>query len=250
MIENTTNTGFDLATTLFSALATAFRPLSTVHGLTAAASVSGGWKTAIDSDIYSKASAANYVQIIQGSYYQDMPAFMASLEAEEKKDRTSVDPLFALGNIRRIHVECSLEAAQAKLAIAAANAANTPPQAVQASTSVILKVSVVGAAKAGDALTLTASDLNDKPVSSSAIAYTVKAGDTASQIAQALYAQVTGGAAASDLKKAGVTAALLPAPLNDSIILTWPAGANIQWKPSTQASELLTISPWSGPSLK
>src|SRR5579863_1456166 len=33
MIENTTNTGFDMTTTLLSALATAFRPLSTVHGL-------------------------------------------------------------------------------------------------------------------------------------------------------------------------------------------------------------------------
>jgi hypothetical protein len=249
MIENTTNTGFDMTTTLLSALATAFRPLSTVHGLTAGASVSSGWKTAIDSDIYSKASASSYVQIIQGTYYKDMPAYLATLEAQEKQDKASIEPAFALGNIRRIHIECSLAAAQTKLSAAVAGAANAPPLPAVAMTSKILKVAINGSAKKDDDLTLTANDSSNKPIFSNPLSYVVKTGDTASTIAKAFYGELTGnGAAATEAKKAGISATLLPPPLDDSIILIWPTVTAIQWTASKQDAEELTLSDWTGPS--
>jgi len=45
----------------FSALGTAFTPISTVHALTAGASITSGWKTAVDSDIYAKLTIQNLV---------------------------------------------------------------------------------------------------------------------------------------------------------------------------------------------
>src|SRR5438445_2098246 len=62
LAENSVNTGFDMATTLFTALATAFTPLATVHALTAAGTISSGWRTAINSNIYAKATIGNYAQ--------------------------------------------------------------------------------------------------------------------------------------------------------------------------------------------
>jgi hypothetical protein len=51
------NLGFDILTTIFSALGTAFTPVETVHALTAAATISSGTKTAIDADIYQNVTA-------------------------------------------------------------------------------------------------------------------------------------------------------------------------------------------------
>jgi hypothetical protein len=70
--ETTVNSGLDMTTTVLSALATAFTPLSTVHALTAGATVASGWRTAINSNIYAKLTIANYAQAIEASYYTDL----------------------------------------------------------------------------------------------------------------------------------------------------------------------------------
>jgi len=109
LAANTTNTSLDLLTTVFTALGTAFTPLGTVHALAAAGSVSSGWKTAIDSDIYAKATIANYAQAIQTSYYTDMKTYMADLD---NSDITKIVPEEEVAKIRSIHKECSLASAQ------------------------------------------------------------------------------------------------------------------------------------------
>ena len=75
------NTNLDLATTVLSALSTAFTPLATVHALTAATTITSGWKTAIDSDLFAQASIANYAQAIDATYYADMNGYVTKLAA-------------------------------------------------------------------------------------------------------------------------------------------------------------------------
>src|SRR5579859_7372407 len=71
LTENTTNTTLDILTTTLSALATVFTPLTTTHGLSAGATISSGSKNAVNSNIYAKASIANYQQAIMATYYKD-----------------------------------------------------------------------------------------------------------------------------------------------------------------------------------
>jgi len=73
------DTSFDILTVILSALATAFTPLSTVHGLTAAATISTGTKTAIDADIYAKATAALILQEINNTYYVHIDDYRKNL---------------------------------------------------------------------------------------------------------------------------------------------------------------------------
>jgi hypothetical protein len=250
LIENTTNTGFDMATTLFSALATAFTPLSTVHGLTAAATVSSGWKTAIDSDIYAKATVANYSQAIQASYFKQLSDYVSTLE---KTPRDQVVAGLELTKIRSIHVECSLAAAQSAIAATITAATSASPSSAAAApgaaatTSKLLKVVLKGAAKKGDQVTVTASATGAQPALAAAVTgtYVVKDGDTAASIAHGLYAELT-SPAASALKNAGITAQLLPAPLDDSIVLTAPTASAIQWTVSKSNAEELSLFDWSG----
>lgn len=109
LASNTTNTSLDLLTTVFTALGSAFTPLGTVHALTAAGSVSSGWKTAINSDVYAKATIANYAQAIQTSYYTDMKNYMTDLD---NSDITKIVPEEEVAKLRSIHKECSLASAQ------------------------------------------------------------------------------------------------------------------------------------------
>jgi len=113
LAENTSNTAFDVATTLFSALATAFTPLSTVHGLAAAATVSNGWKSAINANVYAKAAAANYAQAIQATYYHDVGTYLVALQAMPEEQ---VVPTIEAAKIQVIHRECSLASAQSTIA--------------------------------------------------------------------------------------------------------------------------------------
>jgi len=154
--ETGVDTGLDLLTTVFTALGTAFTPLATVHALTAAGSISSGWKTAIDADIYAKASIANYAQAIQGSYYADVKSYLDNLT---KSDETALVPSVEVAKIRSIHKECSLASAQATIATTlqpstpsapaaapqpAANAAAPPPPPGAVTTQAVVPGHPIG----------------------------------------------------------------------------------------------------------
>jgi hypothetical protein len=242
LISNTTNSGFDMATTLFTALATAFHPIGTVHSLAAAGSISSGWKTAIDSDIYAKATAGNYAQAIQASYFQQLSDYVSGFE---KIPTGQIVSGFEITKIRAIHFECSLAAAQSAITATIGAAQTSNAQTTNSITSKLLKVSVNGAAVAGDAVTLTARSSSSKPPLDVTVSYSVKAGDSASAIAHGLYGALI-GAAAADLKNAGVTVQLQPVPNDDSIVLS-ASSAAIQWTASNLTAEQLALSDWSAP---
>jgi hypothetical protein len=126
--ENTTDTTLDMTTTALAALATAFTPLSTVHALSAAAAISSGWKTAIDSDIYAKASIGLYAQAIMATYYRDMTTYANKLQTMTNGDIV-VD--LEIYKIQSIHRECSMAAAQATISATLKPKQGEAPTAVE-----------------------------------------------------------------------------------------------------------------------
>jgi hypothetical protein len=103
------DTTFDIMTTVFSALGTAFTPLSTVHALTASSAIASGSKTAIDSDVYAKATISNFIQALQGTYYNDIGIYISKhLETPDP----NLMPSLEVARIIPIHAECALAPAE------------------------------------------------------------------------------------------------------------------------------------------
>ena len=111
------DTSFDILSGILSALATALTPLSTVHALTAAATISTGTKSAIAADIYAKATASLILQQINRTYYANIDNYRKDLV---KRDADSIVPALEVSRIQAIHRECSLDAAIANLSEASA----------------------------------------------------------------------------------------------------------------------------------
>jgi hypothetical protein len=111
--ETGTDTALDLLSTTFSALGTAFTPIATIHALNAAGTIASGSKTAIDSDIYAKASVANFIQAIQSTYYKDLQSYWKNFEAAP--DNPPVNLPGEVMKIMDVHAECSLASAQAAI---------------------------------------------------------------------------------------------------------------------------------------
>jgi hypothetical protein len=212
LTSNSANVDLDSATTVFSALGTAFTPLALVHGLTAAGSISSGWKTAIDSDIYGKSAIADYAKAIQTSYYTDLRTYMDAIKTESP---TADDLPFEIATIRTIHKECSLASAQATIAANLASPATAT--AATAETNTVTVLPFAGTAQFGLVGTggpLPAGGLTLPPQTLSG---------TPSTVAQQLVKSI---AANSDFVNQGVTAALVSAS-SPSFTLKSPAG--ITW---------------------
>jgi hypothetical protein len=125
--ETGTNTGLDLDTTLFSGLAATLKNTNVSHALSGAATITGGWKTAIDSDVFAQASVANYAQAIQSSYFKDIGSYGTKLAA----NAGTIDFGAEFAQIQSIHAECSLGSAQAAISatLKGAPPSNTPAPA-------------------------------------------------------------------------------------------------------------------------
>lgn len=226
LASNTTNTGLDMMTTVFSALGTAFTPVATIHALTASATISSGWKTAINSDIYAKATIANYAQAIQATYYTDLGSYMTALTTMPD---AQVIASLEVAKIRSIHKECSLASAQAT--ISATLTPSAQPGTPNTVASEIL--SVTGAIPVGTTVTLTgvSSAINsNNPVS---VTYTVKAGDNATAIAKAVLDAVN---AEQKFKDANVSAAQANSPANNVIVLSSPTASAVKWSATPAAN--------------
>lgn len=100
---------FDFLTTSLNAVATVFTPVTTIHALTAGATVSTGSKLAINQDVYQKETAQLLVQAIDATYYKDYADYAKQLEAA--KDPALISPPLEVANIEAFHRECSLDRA-------------------------------------------------------------------------------------------------------------------------------------------
>lgn len=209
LASNSTNVDLDGATTVFSALGTAFTPLALVHGLTAAGSITSGWKTAIDADVYGKLAVADYAKAIQTTYYTD---FRTYLDAIKTASVTDDDLPFEIGTIRTIHKECSLASAQAT--IAANLASPAPSAAVTSETTTVTVQAFTGTASFG--LTGTGGPL---PAAGLTLP-TLTSSGAPSTIAQKLVLAITGN---SGFTAAGVTATLVSSS-SSSFTLKSPTG--------------------------
>ncbi len=130
LAQSSSDTGLDFLSTIL-ALGTAFTPISTVHGLTAAATITGGWKSALDSDMYAKATIANYSQAVQTTYGKDIAGYIDKLSAV---DATRVVVSLEYAKIQSIHAECSLASAQAAIAASLKPGQSSPAQGPQTQT--------------------------------------------------------------------------------------------------------------------
>lgn len=138
LASRTSNAGFDVLTTIFSALGSVFTPLGTVHALTAAATISSGTKTAIDADIYQNATAPLMVEAIQQTYDKDM----ATLLQQQAGGGAPADPQFVYTEIIKVHSECSLTEAMAQLQLLESKQAQQSPAGATAEPGVKLSATV------------------------------------------------------------------------------------------------------------
>jgi hypothetical protein len=218
LAENSSNVGLDVLTTVFSALGTAFTPIATIHALTAAVSISSGTKTAIDSDIYARATIGNYAQAIQSSYYADMKTYVDELTTANEDD---LIPSIEVSKIRTIHKECSLASAQATIS------ATLQSSPTGTSTIATQTVTVIGSSGTFT-ITATASSLST-PIS---VTYTATKGDTAASIATKLSLGINND---QKFQSAGKRAsAVIGVPT--SFALRAPTAAGIKWTVSGQLS--------------
>jgi hypothetical protein len=199
----------DLATTVFSALGTAFSPIATVHALTAAATVSSGWKTAIDSDLYAQATIANYAQVIQSTYYADINSYIKELEKVKDSD---VEPTIEMTKIRPIHKECSLASAQAAI-----HASLQPSSNIVVATPTTITVQSV---KAKDTFEISGT-YGTPAVAITTKGVTASAKDSKNDIAEKLYQALI---SAQGFQASGVKASV------QGNIITLTGGNNISWK--------------------
>lgn len=110
LTENTVNTTGDIATTILTALGTVFTPLTTVHALTAGATVVGGSKSAINANVYAKASISSLQSGLDKVYTQPMFNYLNDLKKEADDSKISVGD--EILNVQLLHGNCTLAEAE------------------------------------------------------------------------------------------------------------------------------------------
>ena len=106
----------DLVTTVLTALATAFTPVQTIHALTAAALITSGWKTALDSDLYAKKTADIIATQIDASYFGAMVTYVNDFATRASLKNAAIYPQLEFLKIALIHRQCSIDLALGALA--------------------------------------------------------------------------------------------------------------------------------------
>jgi len=119
--ENTVNTAGDITSTVLTGLASVFKPLTTVHALTAGSTVVTGSKTSIDANIYAKASIVNFQTALQQSYSKSILAYTDSLP-----HLTGAIVSNEISKIQSIHATCTLAATEASILTTISPAGQVP----------------------------------------------------------------------------------------------------------------------------
>jgi hypothetical protein len=227
--ENSSNAGLDMTTTVFSALATAFVPISTVHALTAGATISSGWKTAIDTNIYAKASIANYAQAIQLTYYKNIKTIIDSLPDDPD---AKVNAPRLLAQIQEAHQGCSLAAAQLTVS-QTLQGAGQQPKGEPTSTAPQLggtskqQVNVTGPFTRGQVIVVSAISQQIAAGAPQIIKITVTSKNSPADVAKDVANNLN---AYPSLKTAKVSATVKTVGTTVSLELDAPTGTLIQWK--------------------
>jgi hypothetical protein len=227
--ENTSNTLLDMSNTVFSALATAFTPVSTIHALTAGATISSGWKTAINTDVYAKAAIATYAQAMQASYYKDLRTYVSNLPSDPN---SKIIASLEVSKIQSIHQECSLASAQMTVSATIRDAAGLPPpeekpSAIPPSKGTVQTLDIKGPFSAGDTVVLTAvsKQIKGSPI---IIKATIMNTDT-TLVAKQLADMINKNTA---LKTANVSADIATVGKNAEIALYSSSGTAVTWTPA------------------
>ncbi|CAJ3149691.1 Uncharacterised protein [Burkholderia pseudomallei] len=254
--ENSSNAGLDMTTTVFSALATAFVPISTVHSLTAGATISSGWKTAIDTNIYAKASIANYAQAIQLTYYKNIKTIIDSLSDDPD---AKVNASRLLAQIQEAHQGCSLAAAQLTVSQTLQGAGQQPkgessPTAPELEGTSKQMVNVKGPFTRGQIIVVNAISQQIAAGAPQIIKTKVTSKDSPAEVAKDLADSLN---AYPSLRTAKVTATVKTVGTTVFLELHAPSGTVIQWKfgpsgfdvvsqPPTNHTKTLSIIPPGG----
>lgn len=230
LAETGSDTTLDIASMALSALSSAFAPVGTKTALSAASTITGGMKTAVDSDFYAKASIANYSKVIQATYSADMKAFRQQVS----ELGTTLDIGVEYGAIDSIHAECTLAGAQSAID------ANLQPNSSlsnnqlsqgqgqgQGQGTATANAAVAGATSPGDTVSLVAhADAFSKPVT---VTTTIPpSGAAAADVVSGLVKSVNSTPEFKNLNikaKLGVTA--------NTVELSSPTSLGLTWDPPT-----------------
>ena len=112
LFETGSNTSLDILSTITSAIGSVLSPIETVHALSASTTILTGSKTALDADIYAKASIANFAAAIQATYYADMSKYVTGLSTA---DPSTLSWPIEIYKITVIHRECALAPAESSI---------------------------------------------------------------------------------------------------------------------------------------
>jgi hypothetical protein len=237
------NTSLDILSTIFSATATAVTPLATVHGLTAAGTIASGSKTAIDTDIFAKATIGNMSQAINATYFRDIGAYG---EALQTMNPDNIIISVEMAKLLSIHKECALDSAEASIASTLGAAAQPPKQA--ASSAVLVTITVVAGrtVTAHDSVALIFTATSDSKLSKT-ITHTVATdGEQPRTMAKDLADQINQD---TDLKKASITASQNAQPNDNALTIQAPVtlGLNVSQHVTGSQAEVVTIAPTQPP---
>ncbi|TKC87889.1 hypothetical protein FAZ69_16610 [Trinickia terrae] len=108
--ENTVNTAGDITSTIFTALGTVFTPLTTVHAMTAGATIVSGSKSAVNANIYAKASISSLQAALDKVYTQPMLNYLTYLK--NVTDDSKIDVGTEVVNVQMLHGNCALAEAE------------------------------------------------------------------------------------------------------------------------------------------
>jgi hypothetical protein len=215
------NTFLDVTTTVFSAAATAVNPIKLAHALSGASTVSSGSKTAINADIFAKATIANLSQAINATYYKDLKTYEDQLIAAQADSLVSS---VEVAKILSIHKECALDTAEASISSTLGSV--PPPAAAAALTSKLVTVSLAGAsAHAGDNLQIIATSTSDPTLSLTASYPVASAAETPAAMAKGLVAAIQGD---KGFSQAGITSTQNPAPDDGSFVVQAPTALGLK----------------------
>jgi hypothetical protein len=230
------NTFLDVTTTLFSAAATAVNPIKLAHALSGVSTVSSGSKTAINADIFAKATIANLAQAINATYYKDLKTYEDQLGAAQPD---SLVGTVEIAKILSIHKECALDTAEAS--ISSTLGSGPPASAPAAVTSKLVTISLTGAsAHPGDNLQIVATSTSDPTLSLTASYSVASAAETPATIAKGMVAAIQ---ADSGFSQAGITSTQNASPNEGSFVVQSPTASGIKLGlgPSPPSAEKITI---------
>lgn len=98
----------DMLSTISSALATVFTPLTVTHSLSAGSTIFGAAKTSVSSEYLNTLSISHISQSIQATYQTDINGYLKYLDNLDPTEQQNIDVFAERSKILAYHNECSL----------------------------------------------------------------------------------------------------------------------------------------------